>query len=137
MSRVIIDMSPSLDGYIAGPGVTNEQALGHSGHLLHRLIGLGGASQTAADRQAARGMVATAGAVVIGRRMFDVGIDKRGEEGAFERPCFVVTRWSRAVLAKGPPVFTFVSSVPEAMRLARAAAGSRDVIVARRSAPGC
>jgi dihydrofolate reductase len=130
MSRITIDMSPSLDGYIAGPGVTNEQALGHSGHLLHRWIGLGGARQAAADRQAAGDMFATAGAVVIGRRMFDVGIDKWGEDGAFERPCFVVTRRPRAVLTKGPTVFTFVTSVPEAIRLARAAAGSRDVVVA-------
>src|SRR5687768_2085066 len=121
-------MSPSLDGFIAGPGVTNEQALGRSGNLLHRWISLADASQKEVDRLAAADMFATAGAVVIGRRMFDVGIDKWGEDGAFERPCFVVTRRPCAVLNKGPTLFTFVKSVPEAIRLARAAAGSRDVV---------
>lgn len=129
MSRIIIEMSPSLDGYIAGNGITNEQPFGHAGHRLHRWIGFEGVTPSAVDQEALQQVFANAGAVIIGRRMFDVGIDKWGDDGAFGRPVFVVTHQPRESFAKGPTTFTFVTSIAEALARAKTAAGARDVIV--------
>lgn len=41
------------------------------------------------------------GAFVIGRKTFDVGIDYWGEDGAFGKPCFVVTRRPEQPLQRG------------------------------------
>lgn len=131
MGRVIIDMSPSLDGYIAGRGVTIERPFGDADHRLHRWLGFDSTALTDADQEAAAQMFATTGAFLIGRRMFDVGIDKWGEDGAFGKPCFVVTNRPREDLAKGPTTFTFVSEgLSHAIALARAAARDQDVVVA-------
>ena len=131
MSRVVLDISPSLDGYVAGHGrIAPETPFGEAGHRLHRWIGFEDGTPDAVDDAAARRMFADAGAVVLGRRMFDVGIDHWGEDGAFGLPCFVVTNRAREPLRRGPTRFEFVGAhVAEAIALARAAAGGREVIV--------
>jgi dihydrofolate reductase len=124
-------MSMSLDGYVAGRDVTNEQPFGDAGHRLHRWLGFEGTVPENVDRRAAAGMFENAGAVLIGRRMFDVGIDKWGEDGAFERPVFVVTHRGRDDLIRGATTFKFVTQgIEHAVRVARQAAGERDVVVA-------
>lgn len=131
MARVIIDMSPSLDGFVAGEGVTIDAPFGDAGHRLHRWLGMDGGVPEAADDEAARRMFANAGAVVIGRRMFDVGIGHWGEDGAFGLPCFVATHRSREPLQRGATRFVFVTDgVEAAMARACNVAGERDVIVA-------
>lgn len=130
MSRIIIDMSPSLDGYVAGTGVSNEHPFGHAGTRLHRWIGFEGVTPTDDDQEAARAMFATAGAVALGRRMFDVGIDKWGPDGAFERPCFVATHRPRAEVKKGSTTFTVVPNIADALARAQASAGEREIIIA-------
>ena len=131
MSKVIADSSPSVDGFVAGSGVSVERPFGTAGHRLHRWIGFEGVEPTAEDRAAAEATFATAGAVVIGRRMFDVGIGRWGEDGAFGRPTFVVTSRGREPLVKGPTTFHFVTDgVAAALERAREAAGAKDVLVA-------
>ena len=130
MARVILDISPSLDGYVAGNDITVDAPFGDAGMRLHRWIGFDGGQPEAAD-QAAASMFATAGAVVLGRRMFDVGIAHWGPDGAFERPTIVVTRRAREDLARGATTFHFeTGGVSAAVQRARAIAGERDVIVA-------
>lgn len=131
MTRVIVDMSPSLDGFVAGTGVSVDAPFGTAGHRLHRWLGFEGTTPEKTDDEAASRMLATAGAVVIGRRMFDVGIELWGEDGAWGMPCFVVTRRPREALVRGPTVFTFVTEgVEAAMAKARDTAGSKDVVIA-------
>lgn len=131
MGSVIVDVSPSVDGYLAGPGVSAERPFGTAGHRLHRWLGFEDASPTDADREVAGRMLAGAGAVVLGRRMFDVGIDTWGEDGAFGLPCFVVTNRPGPEVARGPTTFRFiVGGVRRAVDLARRTAGERDVVVA-------
>lgn len=131
MTRVIVDMSPSLDGFVAGTGVSVDAPFGTAGHRLHRWLGFEGTTPEKTDGEAATRMFATAGAVVIGRRMFDVGIELWGEDGAWGMPCFVVTSRPREALVRGPTVFTFVTEgVEAAMAKARDAAGSKDVVIA-------
>jgi dihydrofolate reductase len=131
MGNVVVESSPSVDGYIAGEGVSVEAPFGTAGQRLHRWIGFDGAAPTGADRTAAERMFASTGAIVIGRRMFDVGIGPWGEDGAFGMPVFVVTNREAEVLVKGPTTFTFVTDgATRAVELARRTAGERDVVVA-------
>lgn len=130
MGKIIVDVSPSVDGFVAGTAVSVERPFGAAGHRLHRWLGFEGAAPAGADQEAAERMFATAGAIVLGRRMFDVGIGTWGEDGAFGLPCFVVTGRPRTELVKGPTRFEFVTGgVPAALKLAGAAAGDRDVLV--------
>ena len=131
MARVIVDISPSLDGFVAGHGVSVDRPFGDAGHRLHRWLGFEGTTPEAVDEHEAGQMLATAGAVVIGRRMFDVGIGLWGEDGAFGMPCFVVTHRPQAALVRGPTTFTFVTDgVVAALEQALAAAAGKDVVVA-------
>lgn len=131
MGRVIIDMSPSLDGFVAGNGVSAAAPFGDAGHRLHRWLGFEGTTPAPADVSAAQGMFASAGAVVIGRRMFDVGIDRWGAEGAFGMPCFVVTHRGGGDLVRGRTTFRFATAgIRRALEDARAAAGDRDIVIA-------
>lgn len=131
MGRILLDLSPSLDGFIAGAGVSEAAPFGDAGHRLHAWLGFEGATPDATDKQAVSRVLATAGAVVIGRRMFDVGIAQWGEDGAWERPCFVVTHRRREDLVRGSTTFCFVTDgLLAALERARATAGKRDVVVA-------
>lgn len=130
MGRIIVDMSPSLDGYIAGKGVSTELPFGDAGHRLHHWLGFEDRIPADADRDAAQRMFETAGAVIVGRRMFDVGIDRWGDDGAFGKPCFVVTHRPAQRLVKGPTTFEFCESTSGALSRARQAAGNLDVIIA-------
>ena len=38
MGKVVLDISTSLDGYVAGPNPTLEEPLGQGGELLHEWI---------------------------------------------------------------------------------------------------
>jgi hypothetical protein len=79
MSKVVVDISVSLDGFIAGPDPSREEPLGRGGEALHEW-GLttkgwrephgyeGG--ETGPDSAMMERGFANLGAVVMGRRMF-------------------------------------------------------------------
>jgi dihydrofolate reductase len=71
------------------------------------------------------------GAVVVGRRMFDVGVEPWGENPPFHQPVFVVTHRAGDPIAKeGGTTYTFVTGgVAATLAQARAAAGGKDVAV--------
>jgi dihydrofolate reductase len=130
MGKVIVEVSPSVDGYVAGRGVSLDKPFGDADMRLHRWMGQDGTQPTAADRAAFDRMYAATRAVVLGRRMFDVGIGPWGEDGAFGMPAFVVTRRGGKDLVKGPTTFTFVTEgAARAVELARTVAGNDDVAV--------
>lgn len=130
MSKVIVDVSPSLDGYLAGEDVSIERPFGAAGHRLHHWLGFEGTAPVEADHEAAAAMFANAGAVVLGRRMFEVGIGTWGPDGAFGRPCFVATNRPHDEVHRGPTTFQFVTDgVPATVDKAQAAAAGKDVIV--------
>ena len=69
------------------------------------------------------------GAVVVGRRTFDVGVDPWGDV-PYPVSCFVLTHETRDDIAMKSGTFTFVSDgVVSALRLARDAAGERDLLL--------
>lgn len=127
MGQVIAEISMSADGIVAGVDTSPEHPLGRDGDLLHRWLF---EDATDADREVGDGLLTRGGAFVLGRSMFDVGIEFWGDDGTFRKPCFVVTHRAKEPVVKGPTTFTFVTDGPEsALRQAKAAAGSDDVVV--------
>lgn len=104
MTQIVLDISMSLDGFVAGPRPTLADPLGENGLLLHEWV-FGLASWRA--RHGLEG--GEAGATVMGRRMFSGGAGRWeddpnaggwwGDEPPFETPVFVVTRHPREPLA--------------------------------------
>ena len=120
MSTSILDMSMSLDGYIADP---NDFLGGENGELLHDWFAAGGpAGQFEAEWNAA-------GAVLAGRRTAELMDHWGGDHGglpifvASHRPPGPAARWNY-------PLVTYVTDgIESAMAQAKAAAGDRDVQV--------
>ncbi|MFP1626456.1 dihydrofolate reductase family protein [Streptomyces sp. 5K101] len=141
MSKVVADISVSLDGFIAGPNDSRDNPLGDRGERLHEWVyplagwremhGLDGGA-TGPDSDLVKEAVQRAGAYVMGRRMFDHGEGPWGDEPPFHAPVFVVTHEEREPLEKrGGTTFTFVTGgVAEAVERARRAAGDKDVALA-------
>jgi dihydrofolate reductase len=145
-----LDISMSLDGYVAGPNPTLEEPLGRGGEQLHEWVvklaawrgphGLeGGETGPEGDLYAASwGRI---GSVIMGRKMFSGGSGPWesdpnadawwGDNPPFHVPVFVLTHHEREPVEKeGGTTFTFVTDGFEsALEQARAAAGEKDVSI--------
>jgi dihydrofolate reductase len=137
MSKVVVDMSMSLDGIGAGPNPNEQDRMGVDGERLHAWMPFydpeqdptaGGPAANEVDALAARELMA-AGAVVLGKRTFDLGLEPWGGT-PFPVPCFVVTHEARDNLVTTSGTFAFVTDgIEQAVRRAQAAAGDKDVLV--------
>jgi dihydrofolate reductase len=127
MSKVIMEMSVSLDGYVTGPHVRPEEPMGDGGECLHEWMFAGKSATEVETYQTAK--YSEIGALILGRRMVDLGIGPWGEEPAFHAPCFVVThRPAETIVKKGGTSYIFVpDGIEAALDRARQAAGSQDV----------
>lgn len=130
MSKSILYMSMSLDGFIAGPDDDKDNGLGTGGERLHAWLGewkgnAAGFDPPEASRQVYDESMAT-GAVVVGRRTFDIAGHWDGDHHGV--PIFVPTRGTPP-----EPQSTWVNYVTDgaesAMRQAKDAAGDADVMV--------
>src|SRR5256714_11531101 len=150
MTRLISDISMSLDGFVAGPNPSLEQPLGAGGERLHEWVfrlrsfrephGLPGGETGPDDDVVAESWRAT-GAVVMGRRMFSGGEGPWegdpnadgwwGDDPPFRVPVFVLTHHARETVQKqGGTSFAFVTDgIEAALEQARAAAADKDVYV--------
>lgn len=126
MGKVTCNVSMSLDGLIAGPNVRVGNGMGDGGERLHDWMF---DAKTAADAAIVQEMYATTGAVVLGKRMFDVGFEPWGDPPPFRMPVFVLTHERREPMPmKGGTTYTFVTDgIAAALDAARAAAGDRNV----------
>jgi dihydrofolate reductase len=93
MTRVVADISISLDGFVTGPGAGPTNGLGDGGEALHTWA----FSDDPADRRVVTEGTARSGAVVMGRTLFDIvdGPDGWNDEvgygaGEVGEPPFVV-----------------------------------------------
>jgi dihydrofolate reductase len=123
MSRVVSELSMSLDGYIAGPGITFDEPMGRGGEQLFDWLYADRSAEQAHEFET--DYYSRVGALIIGRRMADVGIEHWGENPTFHAPCFVLTHRPHATVTKdGGTTYTFVTDGLEAaLKRARAAAG--------------
>jgi dihydrofolate reductase len=129
MGKVLMEITMSLDGYTTGPEVSAEAHFGRGGERLHEWM-FAGKSAAEAERELTDHF-SNIGAVIIGRRMADLGIGPWGEEPVFHAPCFVVThRPAETIVKKGGTSYIFVTEgIEAAMAQAKAAAGEQDVMV--------
>ena len=136
MGKVIADMSMSLDGFIADP----HDAVGalfdwfEDGEETFTFPGDGREARVSApSAEHLRGMLARVGAVVCGRRLYEVA---RGWGGSHPvgAPVFVVTHSPPDSAPAGSTPLTFVTDgVRSAIAQAQSCAGERDVAVASAS----
>ena len=124
MAKLVLSYSMSLDGFVAGPDVSVEQPMGRGGERLHDWMF---SSTSPVDKELAA--EASPGAVIVGRRTFDVGLGPWGDT-PFPAPTFVITHEKREPLAMKSGTFTFVTDgIESALSRARAAAGAGDIWV--------
>jgi dihydrofolate reductase len=133
MPKVVADITMSLDGFVTGPDPGPEQGLGRDGESLHAWV----ESDHEVDREVLREIAEAPGAVVMGRRLFDV-IDGPhgwsdemgyGADHATRPPFFVVTH-SAPEQVRLDLDFTFVTDgVASAIDRAKAVAGDKAVVV--------
>ena len=128
MSKVIVDVSVSLDGFMAGPNVSNEDPMGVRGHRLHQW--LFGSRDNDVDSAVAKRVADGIGAVVLGRRTFDVGFDAWEQQTPYPVPTFVVTHRAKSPLPTASGSFIFITDGPaEAVEQARLAAAHKNVAI--------
>jgi dihydrofolate reductase len=134
VTKVIADISMSLDGFVTGPEPDIEHGLGRGGEPLHAWAFDKGSE---VDAEVLREAVEATGSVVMGRRLFDFvdgshGWDDNvgyGAQHATLPPVLVVTHRAPDAVRLAPR-FSFVTDgLSSAIIEARAAAGAKDVFV--------
>jgi dihydrofolate reductase len=150
MSKLIADLSMSLDGFVAGPDPSMQDPLGIGGMQLHEwafaamswqeIHGHEGGEDNA-DSHLIAALNARVGAGIMGRKMYSGGegpwaddANGRGwwgENPPFHHPVFVLTQHTREPLEmEGDTTFHFITDgVQSAYDQAIAAAGDKDVQV--------
>jgi dihydrofolate reductase len=131
---VVADITMSLDGYVTGPEAGPGQGLGRGGKPLHSWAF---DTKSEVDTRVLREAVESTGAVVMGRRTFDV-VDAPdgwsaeigyGGTHATAPPVFVVTHRAPD-LVRLTSRFTFVTEgIEAAIERARAVSGNKNVVV--------
>jgi dihydrofolate reductase len=129
VTKVFAQITMSLDGFAAGPDDSPEHPLGVGGLALHDWMF--SPQSTTTDKEVAASLLAGTGAVVIGRRMADLGIPLWGPDGAFGVPTFIATHRPAAPVVRGPTSFTYVTTgLASAIAAARDAARGKAIAVA-------
>jgi len=99
MGKVLLEMSVSLDGYAAGPGVSPDSPLGRGGERRHEWR-LAGKSTT--ESQSSRGTIQPRWGPDPGTPNGRFEHRALGEKPTFHAPCFVVThRPAETIVKKG------------------------------------
>jgi dihydrofolate reductase len=147
MSKLRLNITMSLDGYVAGPDQNEGQPLGTGGEQLHEwLLPLAAFRETHgeaggevnASTEIAEGFFENVGASVMGRNMFGGGPGPWGENPwngywsdnpPFHHPVFVLTHHAREPLElQGGTTFYFVTDgIEAALEQAKVAAEGKDV----------
>lgn len=124
MSRVVLAMTTSLDGFATGPDISVEAAMGVGGEALHDWI----FGDDPIDKSNAKRMSAGVGACIVGRTMHDLGIP-HWEDVPFPMPTVVLTHEELPDRQMKSDAFRYVSGIPEALARAKELAGDQDVLV--------
>ena len=129
MGKVAAFMSMSVDGFITGPNVSANNPMGDDGEKLHDWMFSGKTESEAVEFQ--ERLFKTTGAVVMGRRMFDLGVEPWGDNPVFHAHVFVLShRQDEKVVKQGGTTYSFVTDGTEsALEQAKAAASNKDILV--------
>jgi dihydrofolate reductase len=132
MGKSVLDMSVSLDGFVAGPNETPDNGLGDNGARLHRWIGFDETAEVPWQADGVNGEVMgelmATGAVLAGRGTVEPAgwWDGDHHDGV---PIFILTRTRTPDSVARWPLITVLDDVSEAMARAKQAAGERDILV--------
>lgn len=125
MSKVVFDISMSLDGFMTASGIRLDEPMGEGGQRLVEWA-FGDGSELLSR------WVGSAGAVIAGRRTYDSSLPWWGADGPTgpaRLPVFVVTHAEPEETPEGG-VYVFVSAgIERALEEAKAAAGGKTVTV--------
>jgi dihydrofolate reductase len=133
MPHIVADISMSLDGFVTGPNPGLEAGLGQMGEGLHTWA----FSDNEIDQATLRESTEATGAVVMGRRLFDIIDGPHGwsDEVGYgaklngEPPVFVVTHQPPARVRLKRPITFITTGLGAAVQAAQQAAGQRDVVI--------
>lgn len=146
MSKVFVNVSMTLDGYMAPRGMD----MAHAGdpeyqgwmakwsqlqdwvfpqEFFRQNLGLGEGGETGADNEIVRRTFERTGVSIMGKRMFELGERLWPDEAPFHTPVFVLTHESRQPWVRpGGTTFYFVNDgVESALEQAREMSGERDI----------
>jgi dihydrofolate reductase len=138
-SKVVIDMTMSLDGFVAGPNDGRRHPLGEHGGIAIFDWYQTGAEQVdsplfwpapGANREVVERMFAESGASIFGRRTYEIANGWNGRHPVNGIPIFVLTHTPPPpeTVPKGPSNVTFVTDgIASAINKARAVASGRDI----------
>ncbi len=127
MSKVVFDISISLDGFMTAANQTTDEPMGAGGLSLMDWA-FGGDEQ---DRRIIPEGVAETGSVIAGRRTYDTSLPWWGADGPTGEarlPVFVVSH-SEPDDAPENGVYRFVDGIEPALAAAKEAAGDKGVTV--------
>jgi dihydrofolate reductase len=129
MSKVVFDISMSLDGFMTVANRRPEEPMGDGGLRLVEWA-MGGAGDR--NRKFLEDAIENLGAVITGRETYDTSVPwwgADGPSGVARRPVFVVTHQAPSAAPEGG-VYTFVTDgIESALQQAKAAAGDKYVTV--------
>ena len=132
MGKSVLDMSMSLDGFVAGPNETPENGLGDNGARLHWWAGFNQETGTLDMPTGVNGEVMgelmASGAVVAGRGTVEPAgwWDGDHHDGV---AIFILSRTRTPDDVAQWPLVTVLGDAREAIGRAKEAAGERDVLV--------
>jgi dihydrofolate reductase len=149
MSKLKLNITMSLDGFVAGPDQSETDPLGIGGMQLHEwILSLDAFTETHggeghevnASTPFAEEILAGTGATIMGRNMFGGGPGPWGDDPwkgywgddpPYHHPVFVLTRHPREPLEmEGGTTFHFVTDgIEAALEQAKDAAGGKDVSI--------
>lgn len=137
MSKVIVDLSVSLDGFIAGSDDGSELPLGRGGEALFTWMAAGpDANRTErrltppdASKPVIEEWMTTVGGMISGRRTFDIANGWK-DGHPIDAPIFVVTHEAATHGEWSPRVSFVTDGIERALDLAQEAAGEATVSLA-------
>jgi dihydrofolate reductase len=154
VAKVIVGLAMSLDGFIAGRNDGGKQPLGEGGMRLFDWYFDGDTPIRLYQEAAERGvpvppfklskssaevfeeLTGSCGAMVTGRRTYDIADAWKGNGPLPGVPLFIVTHNIPQQVPKGESRYTFVTDgIESAIKQAKAAAGNKNVSVMGSSVP--
>ena len=137
MSKVVIDMTMSLDGYVAGPNDGKAYPLGQHGGMAIFDWYTSGTEEVksplfrpapGANRDEVDAMFAASGAFIFGRRTYDITDGWGGRHPINGVPVFVLTHNPPRDFPEGPSNLTFITDgIASAIEQARGVADGKEI----------
>lgn len=138
MSKLILDISMSLDGFIAGLNDHQKQPLGDGGEAIQSWLFSGNQPSkyneffqlSSTNKAVFDASIPKTGAMIVGRRTFDIVNGWEGSHPIQDVPIFVVTHEPPETYLEDKTSFTFITDgIESAVQQAKEAANGKNISV--------